>query len=132
MSVKHIAAKALHGLRIGLASVALFQFTIGASLAGAAPKKASAGDANTASPIKHVIVIVGENRSFDHLFATYEPKPGETVNNLLSEGIVTDTGAPGMNFGLANQFSAVSSGSTFEVSPMTSKALYSVLPAPLN
>ena len=78
MSVKHIAAKALHGLRIGLASVALFQFTIGASLAGAAPKKAGAGDANTASPIKHVIVIVGENRSFDHIFATYTPKPGET------------------------------------------------------
>ena len=28
----------------------------------------------TASPIKHVIIIVGENRSFDHLFATYIPK----------------------------------------------------------
>ena len=28
----------------------------------------------TASPIKHVIIIVGENRSFDHLFATYVPK----------------------------------------------------------
>ena len=28
----------------------------------------------TASPIKHVIIIVGENCSFDHLFATYEPK----------------------------------------------------------
>ncbi len=27
----------------------------------------------TASPIKHVIIIVGENRSFDHLFATYVP-----------------------------------------------------------
>ena len=31
--------------------------------------KAPKGDANTATPIKHVIVIVGENRSFDHLFA---------------------------------------------------------------
>ena len=28
----------------------------------------------TASPIKHVIIIVGENRSFDHLYATYTPK----------------------------------------------------------
>ena len=28
----------------------------------------------TATPIKHVIIIVGENRSFDHLFATYVPK----------------------------------------------------------
>ena len=53
------------------------------------------GDGNTATPIKHVIVIVGENRSFDHLFATYAPKPGETVNNLLSEGIVNSDGTPG-------------------------------------
>ena len=29
----------------------------------------------TATPIKHVIVIIGENRSFDHVFATYKPKP---------------------------------------------------------
>jgi phospholipase C len=28
----------------------------------------------TATPIKHVIIIVGENRSFDHLFAAYVPK----------------------------------------------------------
>ena len=28
-------------------------------------------DDNTKTPIKHVIVIYGENRSFDHLFATY-------------------------------------------------------------
>ena len=27
-----------------------------------------------ATPIKHVIVIIGENRSFDHVFATYVPK----------------------------------------------------------
>ena len=129
MSVKHIAAKALHGLRIGLASVALFQFTIGASLAGAAPKKAGAGDANTASPIKHVIVIVGENRSFDHLFATYKPKAGETVNNLLSEGIINADGTPGPNYPQAHQYSADVTGSTrVELSPTTAKALYTVLP----
>jgi phospholipase C len=48
------------------------------------------GDGNsTASPIKHVIIIVGENRSFDHLYATYVPKnQGEQVNNLLSWGIL--------------------------------------------
>jgi len=45
-------------------------------------------DCNTVTPIKQVIVIVGENRSFDHLFATYLAKPGETVNNLLSEGVI--------------------------------------------
>src|SRR5690348_518230 len=59
--------------------------------------KAPKGDANTATPIKHVIVIVGENRSFDHLFATYVPKRGETVNNLLSEGIINADGSPGAN-----------------------------------
>src|SRR5260370_14873818 len=57
--------------------------------------KAPKGDANTATPIKHVIVIVGENRSFDHLFATYLPRPGETVNNLLSEGIINADGTAG-------------------------------------
>jgi len=31
---------------------------------------------------------VGENRSFDHRFATYLAKPAENVNNLLSEGII--------------------------------------------
>ncbi len=30
----------------------------------------------TTTPIKHVIVIIGENRSFDHVFATYQPKTG--------------------------------------------------------
>ena len=28
------------------------------------------GDGKTVSPIKHVIVIIGENRTFDHVFAT--------------------------------------------------------------
>jgi phospholipase C len=52
-------------------------------------------DNNTTTPIKHVIVIYGENRSFDHLYATYQPKSGETVNNLLSEGIINVDGTPG-------------------------------------
>ncbi|MEO8564931.1 MAG: hypothetical protein ABI541_00995 [Betaproteobacteria bacterium] len=36
----------------------------------------------TTTPIEHLIVVVGENISFDNLFATYEPPPGETVANL--------------------------------------------------
>jgi phospholipase C len=52
----------------------------------------------TASPIKHVIIIVGENRSFDHLFATYVPRSNdERVRNLLSESIVNAGGSPGRN-----------------------------------
>ena len=91
------------------------------------------GDGNTATPIKHVIVIVGENRSFDHLFATYAPKPGETVNNLLSERIVNSDGTPGSNYSQATQFSADITGSTtYQLSPMTGKTAYLTLPAPLN
>jgi len=97
--------------------------------ANTAPKS----DANTATPIKHVIVIVGENRSFDHLFATYVPKPGETVNNLLSEGIVNADGTPGGNYSQATQFQADITGSTtYQPSPMTGKTVYLTLPAPLN
>jgi phospholipase C len=73
--------------------------------------KAPKGDPNTATPIKHVIVIVGENRSFDHLFATYVPKPGEAVNNLLSEEIVNADGTPGANYSRATQFQADITGS---------------------
>ena len=29
---------------------------------------------STKTPIKHVIVIIGENRTFDHIFATYKPQ----------------------------------------------------------
>ena len=63
-------------------------------------------DSNTVTPIKHVIVIVGENRSFDHLFATYQPVAGESVNNLLSEKIIDAAGNPSTNYSKAHQFSA--------------------------
>src|ERR1700685_1585685 len=59
----------------------------------------------TASPIKHVIIIVGENRSFDHLFATYVPRHREeTVKNLLSEKIINADGTPGPHFAKAHQY----------------------------
>ena len=95
-------------------------------------KNGKKSDSNTTSPIKHVIVIVGENRSFDHLFATYQPKAGETVNNLLSEGIVHPDGTPGSKYSLATQNSADITGSTtYQLSPTTNKAAYATLPAPL-
>jgi hypothetical protein len=37
---------------------------------------AIADDNATATPIKHVIVLIGENRSFDNIYATYVPKKG--------------------------------------------------------
>ena len=103
-----------------------FSFNSTPGQANNAPK----GDANTVTPIKHVIVIVGENRSFDHLFATYVPKPGETVNNLLSEEIVKADGTPGKNYSQAMQFQATDT-TTYQLSP-TPKTAYLTLPAPLN
>ena len=64
-------------------------------------------DHRTASPIKHIIVILGENRTFDHLFATYQPRDGEQVDNLLSKGIINKDGSPGPNYAKAAQFAAV-------------------------
>ena len=61
----------------------------------------------TATPIKHVIVLIGENRTFDHLFATYVSPSGDSVNNLLSEGIIKADGTPGRHFGKAKQFQAI-------------------------
>ncbi|MDA3877135.1 MAG: hypothetical protein PF483_08600, partial [Halothiobacillus sp.] len=40
----------------------------------------------TRTPIKHVIVIIGENHTFDNLFGAYQPHHGQTIDNLLSEG----------------------------------------------
>src|ERR1700723_2387366 len=55
----------------------------------------------TETPNKHVIVLSGENRTFDHLFATYVPQSKDSINNLLSEGIIKADGTPGKNFGKA-------------------------------
>jgi phospholipase C len=49
----------------------------------------------TTTPIKHVIVIVGENHTFDNLYGAYKPKAGQTIDNLLSKGIVKEDGTPG-------------------------------------
>jgi phospholipase C len=50
---------------------------------------AQASGPNTRTPIKHLIVVIGENRSFDNVFATYVPAdPRQSVWNLLSQGIV--------------------------------------------
>ena len=83
------------------------------------------------TPIQHVIVIIGENRTFDHVFATYKPKKGESVDNLLSKGIVNENGTPGPNFALAAQSSAIdSSDDGFRLSP-SNNTPYAVLPPAL-
>jgi phospholipase C len=86
----------------------------------------------TETPIKHVIVLIGENRTFDHLFATYQPKHGESISNLLSKGIINANGGPGPNFSLAQQFQAVAPfRSDFFISLNDNeKTAYRTLPAP--
>jgi phospholipase C len=110
------------------------------TLACVAPSHAADPDRSvdripTATPIKHVIIIVGENRSFDHLFATYVPKNDDArVLNLLSEGIVKADGSPGPNFARAHQFKIIAppngAGNFFMSAGMASKLLYATLPPP--
>ena len=94
------------GLLCGAISVALAA-VIWPAVAQSQQQAAAAAAVNTASPIKHVIVIVGENRTFDHVFGAYTPRQGQTVANLLSRGIIT---APLMT----------SSGRALKIVPCTS------------
>src|SRR6202451_3311458 len=124
MSFKHVATQTMRGLLI-------FQLAIAPSLVNAAPPPESS-DGRTQTPIKHVIVIIGENRSFDHVFATYVPKRGQTVRNLLSEGIVNADGTPGPNFAKAEQNAATDVAfDAFLLNPAKSSFSNNSLPAPL-
>lgn len=55
-------------LAVGISLVAL-----SANLGYSTPAAAQDASTSTTTPIKHVIVIIGENRTFDHIFATYQP-----------------------------------------------------------
>jgi phospholipase C len=99
----------------------------GGGASAAQPSRMGRNDRHTRSPIKHVVVIVGENRSFDHVFATYEPRHGQRIDNLLAKGIVREDGTPGPNFARAVQKTAVDAGGPFSLSPGSQKA-YSTLP----
>src|ERR1700721_4702210 len=81
--------------------------------------------AKTASPIKHVIILIGENRGLDHTFGVYKPKGrGETISNLLSKGIVNEDGTPGPNFAKAQQFSVAGQPSYYIGAPAIAKSPY--------
>ena len=95
-----------------------------------APSPPPSGGSSTTTPIKHVIIVIGENRSFDNLFATYQPPPdsSQQVWNLLSQQIVTATGAPGPNFAAAVQHQA-SDTDIYRLSPPQTGS-FSTLPQP--
>jgi len=70
----------------------------------------------TATPIEHIIVIIGENHTFDNLYGGYKPRRGQTVENLLSKGIINADGSPGPNFSLAAQQQA-SNPNSYSIDP---------------
>jgi phospholipase C len=86
----------------------------------------------TETPIKHVIVLIGENRTFDHLFATYVSPSGDHVRNLLSEHIIKADGTPGKDFSKAAQFQAIAPFKTKYYISLDDdeKAAYTTLPEP--
>ena len=82
----------------------------------------------TRTPVKHVIVIIGENRTFDHVYATYKPRHGQFISNLLSKGIVNQDGTPGWNYSRSAQYSALDND---EYSPEPdNKQIYDPIPPP--
>jgi phospholipase C len=125
MSSSSLLSQARQHLVVGTSLFALL-VNLGAPVTSAAQEPPE--HSGTATPIKHVIVIIGENRTFDHVFATYQPKRREAVSNLLSKGIVNSDGSPGPNFSLASQSSANDSSTDgYQLNP-SNNAAYSVLP----
>ncbi|MDD5274019.1 MAG: alkaline phosphatase family protein [Methylovulum sp.] len=81
------------------------------------------------TPIQHVIVVVGENVTFDTLFGAYKPAKGQTIKNLLSRGIINADGTPGPNFAKAQQVQGVNPASQYTARPARG-APYATLPQP--
>ncbi len=84
--------------------------------------------AEVQSPIKHLIVVVGENHTFDNVFGAYLPRAGQTILNLRSLGIIDDDGSPGRNSRLAQQKAANPSG-VYTINPNRTGA-FEKLPQP--
>src|SRR5579872_6743662 len=120
-------------MKTGIARPALLiaAATLAAGSVAAAHGTASASPrslGSTTTPIKHVIVIIGENHSFDNVFATYTPPRHQRIENLLSEGIVNANGTPGPDFAKARQLTASDTG-TYTLTP-TITGPYKTLPRP--
>jgi phospholipase C len=135
MRVRTRRSRLLNSCCMGLSALALGQMSLAPAFAGGAPGPADNG---TLSPIKHVIVIIGENRSFDHVFATYVPKKkGQTIDNLLSKGAIrldaNSNALPGPNFNAVHQMAAQDNGSNdaFLLNPPKQPFPNDQLPAPL-
>src|SRR5258708_6632153 len=102
--------------------------TAAATASPRTPDSGTMTSIQTTTPIKHVVVIIGENHSFDNVFATYQPPGHQHIRNLLSEGIVSRSGEPGSNFAKASQETA-SNTSTYTLTPKVT-GTYQTLPQP--
>ncbi len=84
----------------------------------------------TETPIEHLIVIVGENHTFDNIYGAYQPKNGQKVSNLLSKQIIKQDGTPGPKFDLSAQQQAIDITSDgYSISP-DQTGPYLTLPQP--
>jgi len=118
-------AMRLRALAVSALALCATAGAVAADTPAAAPKSVK-----TETPIKHVIVVIGENRSFDHVFGTYVPNPSQSILNLVSEGIVRADGSPGPNFTAAKQFTTGAQTSYYIGVTSLKKTAYSVLPPP--
>ena len=114
-------------------AIAISALALGTA-AGAAADIDQADAVATASPIKHVVILIGENRGLDHTFGVYKPKgAGQTISNLLSKGIVNADGSPGPNYALAQQYSVARQTTWYFGAPNAAKSPYNavnVMPQP--
>jgi phospholipase C len=111
-------------LRTSSIALATFAFISVGQSANTASDPANAF--KTATPIKHVIILIGENRGLDHTFGVYKPKgKNQTISNLLSKGIVNEDGTPGPHYADAQQFQVSPQSSYYIGVPKSAKTLYS-------
>jgi phospholipase C len=114
----------------------LFSLALAVSLAlsmaacrGLSSQNSDGGGAtgNTQSAVKRVIVIVMQNASFDHLFGTFTPPAGQTIDGLtpgvpgytqpgsgggsISPSLLTNTNPPDLGHSHANYVATVNGGS---------------------
>lgn len=99
-----------------VAAAAVSALLSASTLCAAQAQTNTADGLPTATPIKHVILIIGENRTFDEVFGTYKPHGGQHVWNLVSEGILKPDGSPGRNFYKAQQWMATDTA-TYSIHP---------------
>ncbi len=91
------------GGRLGIAALGTTAAVLASTATGLTPVQADTkAQGRTATPIKHLVVIFGENVSFDHYFGTYPHATNEDgtpfrahpgtprVNGLEQDGLLTD------------------------------------------